>query len=53
MSGKCPRVFGTTEDAITKAEAALGRVFPPSFRAWLLQNNGRNIEGVTIFPVMD
>ena len=53
MSGKRPRVFGTTEDAITKAETALGRVFPPSFRTWLLQNNGRSIEGVILFPVMD
>jgi len=53
MSSKRPKVFGTTEDAIARAEAALGRTFPPSFRAWLLQNNGHGIEGVTIFPVMD
>jgi SMI1-KNR4 cell-wall len=53
MSSKRPRVFGTTEDAIAKAEAALGRALPPSFRAWLLQNNGHSIAGVTIFPVMD
>jgi cell wall assembly regulator SMI1 len=53
MSSERPRFLGTTEDAITKAETALGRAFPPSFRAWLLQNNGRDIEGVTIFPVMD
>ena len=53
MSSKHPRVFGTTDDAIAKAEAALGRAFPPSFKAWLLQNNGRSIEGVTIFPVND
>ena len=53
MSSKRPRIFGTTEDAIAKAESALSRRFPPSFRAWLLQNNGKSIEGVTIFPVMD
>ena len=53
MSSKRHRVLGTTEDAIVKAEAALGRTFPPSFRAWLLQNNGHSIEGVTIFPVFD
>ncbi|WP_063768040.1 SMI1/KNR4 family protein [Verrucomicrobium sp. BvORR106] len=53
MSGKHPRVFGTTDDAIANAEAALGRTFPPSFRGWLLQNNGHGIEAVTIFPVMD
>jgi hypothetical protein len=53
MSGKPPRVFGTTDSAIAKSEAALGRTFPPSFCRWLLENNGRSIEGVTIFPVMD
>jgi hypothetical protein len=53
MSGKHPRVIGTTEDAVAKAEAALRRTFPPSFKAWLLQNNGLSIEDVTIFPVMD
>lgn len=53
MSGKRPRVFGTTEDAIAKAEAVLSRTFPTSFHAWLLENNGRSIEDVTIFPVMD
>jgi len=53
MSSKRPRVFGTTDDAVARAEAALSRTFPPSFRAWLLEHNGRSIEGVTIFPVMD
>src|SRR5687767_217647 len=53
MSSKRPRVFGTSDDAIAKAEVALSRRFPPSFRAWLMENNGRGIEGVTIFPVMD
>jgi hypothetical protein len=53
MSSKRPRVFGTSDDTIAKAEVALSRRFPPSFRAWLMENNGRGIEGVTIFPVMD
>jgi cell wall assembly regulator SMI1 len=53
MSKKHPRIFGTTDDAIAKAEAALGRTFPSSFRAWLREHNGRSIEDVTIFPVMD
>ncbi len=53
MSTKHHRVFGTTEEAVAKAETALGRIFPPSFRSWLLQNNGRDAEGVHIYPVMD
>jgi hypothetical protein len=53
MSSKRSRVIGTTDDAIARAEAALGRALPPSFRAWLRQNNGKGIEGVAIFPVMD
>ena len=53
MSTKHPRVFGTTEDAIGRAEAALNYALPPSFRRWLLQNNGHRIGGVTVFPVRD
>ena len=53
MSSKRPRVFGTTDEAVAKAEAALGRKFPPTFRTWLIQNNGHAIKGVTVFPVMD
>src|SRR5687768_1747067 len=53
MSKKHPRVIGTTEDAIIRAETVLGRRFPPSFRSWLLQNNGLGLESVSIFPVMD
>lgn len=54
MSRRAPRVFGTTEDCISKTEAALGRALPPSFRAWLLVKNGRGLDrGVTVFPVAD
>lgn len=53
MSSKRPRIIGTTDDAISRAEVALSRRFPPSFRAWLLEHNGLSIEGVTIFPVLD
>jgi cell wall assembly regulator SMI1 len=50
---KHPRVFGTTEGAIARAEQQLGRRLPPTFRAWLMVNNGRNLEYVNIFPVLD
>lgn len=53
MSQKRPRVFGTTDEAISQAEKALGFAFPPSFRQWLLNNNGRQLEYVTIKPVFD
>lgn len=48
-----PRVIGTTEKALLTAESSLGRILPPTFRNWLLRNNGKGIEGVTIFPVLD
>ena len=50
---KHKRVLGTTPDAIDRAEAALKRKFPPSFRMWLLDNNGLDIDGVHIYPVLD
>lgn len=50
---KRPRVIGTTEEALDRAERELGRKFPPSFRSWLLENNGIGIEQVSIFPVLD
>ena len=53
MSSKRPRVIGTTEDAITKAESELNLKFPTSFRNWLIQNNGLGFEDITIFPVFD
>jgi hypothetical protein len=53
MSKKRPRIIGTTEDAIMKAEAELNFKFPASFRSWLIQNNSLGFEGVSIFPVFD
>lgn len=53
MTTKHKRVIGTTSEAIAKAEADIGFVFAPSFRAWLLTSNGLSVEGVSIFPVFD
>lgn len=50
---KHPRVIGTTDEAISQAEAATGFRFPSSFREWLLSNNGLGIEGIRVFPVFD
>lgn len=50
---KRPRIFGTSVEAIEQAEDSLGRSLPSSLREWLLQNNGRGVGGVTIFPVLD
>lgn len=47
------RVIGTTDEAIARAEQRLGRRLPSSFRAWLLENNGRSIEDTRILPVLD
>ncbi len=53
MSKKRPRVIGTTDDAITKAETELNFKFPDSFRYWLIENNGLGHESISIFPVFD
>ncbi len=54
MSGRTPRIIGTTEEAIAKAEKETGFDFPPSFRAWLIENNGLGVDGVdSIYPVFD
>lgn len=53
MAGKHPRIIGTTTHAIEKAEQELGFSFPPSYRKWLIANNGLSVEGVSIFPVLD
>ncbi|MDR3054623.1 MAG: SMI1/KNR4 family protein [Zoogloeaceae bacterium] len=47
------RVIGTTIEAIRAAETDLGRALPPSFADWLLANNSKCVEDVTIFPVFD
>ena len=54
MSRKRPRVFGTTEEAIAKAETEINFSFHPSFRLWLLENNGLHLDGVDrIYPIYD
>jgi hypothetical protein len=54
MSGRIPRVFGTTKQAISDAEEAIYFRFPPSFHTWLLENNGLHLEGVdSIYSVYD
>ena len=50
---KPSRVIGTTSEALARAEQQLGRRLPPSFREWLLVNNGLNLEAVHIYPVLD
>lgn len=50
---KRPRVIGTTQEAISRAERELNRNFPPSFREWLLENNGLSLEEIHIYPVLD
>lgn len=47
------RVIGTTIDAILAAEAELGRQLPESLSKWLLANNGKTLDSLTIFPVYD
>jgi len=54
MSKKSPRLVETTPEAISRAEDALGRKLPLSFRAWLLRNNGRwGLDAIRVFPVLD
>jgi len=53
MSGQTPRVVGTTEEFIIDAERELGIKLPRSYRTWLLENNGKEIEIVRLFPVFD
>ncbi|WFR81575.1 SMI1/KNR4 family protein [Janthinobacterium rivuli] len=44
---------GTSAAAIAAAAQALGRPLPPSYAAWLLDNNGRALGALTLFPVYD
>jgi hypothetical protein len=53
MSNKRQRFIGTSEEAVAKAETELNFKFSPSFRSWLIQNNGLCVEDVNIFPVFD
>lgn len=50
---KQKRVIGTTIEAVRVEEEKLGRKLPESFIQWLLEYNGLNIEGVSIYPVQD
>lgn len=45
--------IGTSPAAIAAAEQALGRTLPPSYVAWLLENNGRALGALCVFPVYD
>lgn len=45
--------IGTTAPAIAAAEQALGRTLPAAHAQWLLQNNGRALGALTVFPVYD
>lgn len=50
---KIRRLLETTEEACLAEESKLGRRLPETFRNWLLKNNGRSLDGVSIFPVFD
>ena len=45
--------IGTSPVAIAAAEQALARALPPSYVAWLLENNGRALGALCVFPVYD
>lgn len=47
------RIVGTVEEAIEIEEAALNRVLPDSFKNWLLDNNGTDLDSLHIYPVRD
>jgi cell wall assembly regulator SMI1 len=46
---KRKRVIGTTDEAIERTEAILGRTLPPSLRQWYLAHNGSG----ALSPVRD
>ena len=45
--------IGTSQAAIAAAELALGRTLPASYVQWLLENNGRALGALSVFPVYD
>ena len=53
MTTSMSRTIGTTAEAIKRAEKAIDFKFPLSFHDWLIENNGRSADDVTIFPVFD
>lgn len=46
-------LIGTVEEALEIEEALLSRKLPKSFRDWLLENNGSDMEDIHIYPVRD
>lgn len=50
---KRSRILGTSDEACKAEEVKLGRRLPESFRKWLLSNNGRNLAGLHVFPVLE
>lgn len=50
---KKERVIGTTADNIKEAEKQLNKKLPTDFVEWLINNNGKDIDGITIFPIFD
>jgi len=53
MSSKMHRTIGTSEDAVHIAEQELNRKLPKSFVEWIIENNGRSVNDIIIFPVFD
>ena len=47
------RIVGTVEEAIAIEERLLGRKLPLSFKLWLLENNGLELDYIHIYPVRD
>lgn len=47
------RITGTVEEALKVEEARLNRALPVSFKSWLLEHNGSDMEGIHIYPVRD
>ncbi|MFT5505164.1 MAG: hypothetical protein ACI8XC_002883 [Gammaproteobacteria bacterium] len=47
------RIVGTVEEAVEIEEVALNRILPNSFKHWLLDNNGTDLDWLHIYPVRD
>ncbi|MDA8522180.1 SMI1/KNR4 family protein [Acidovorax sp. NCPPB 4044] len=50
---KKQRILGTTAEKIKEAEGQLNKILPADFSEWLINNNGKDINGITVFPVFD
>jgi hypothetical protein len=54
MNRKRLKIIGTNPVAISETETDLGFRFSPSFREWIIENNGAQIAGIhKIYPVFD